>query len=129
MTSIALDPPATSRSRFQGLLQIVRFNWPFYVVGGVTVLLAFFAAAAFPMPFVARIVLSACAVPAAYWMIASLVVSDWVYDRSPLRSWTWVKDLAGQPRRWVNLHAGHESRIVHLNPLTECRTISFRHSG
>jgi SAM-dependent methyltransferase len=30
-----------------------------------------------------------------------------VYDRSPLRRWTWIADaLPDPPQRWINLHAG-----------------------
>ncbi|HEY7575227.1 MAG TPA: methyltransferase domain-containing protein, partial [Thermoanaerobaculia bacterium] len=31
----------------------------------------------------------------------------WVYDRSPLYRWTWIRELFPRvPRRWANLHVG-----------------------
>jgi SAM-dependent methyltransferase len=42
-----------------------------------------------------------------YWALASLVVSHWIYDRSKLNQWSWIKDLLPQaPKRWVNIHVG-----------------------
>ncbi len=44
---------------------------------------------------------------ATFWAISSLLVSYYVYDRSPLYEWTWLSALLNRaPRSWVNIHAG-----------------------
>ena len=96
------------RGRFQGVVQIVRLNWPAYVIGlAVTLVAALGATAIFTMPAWLRWSILAGAAMAMFWLVASLLVSHVVYDRSRLRTWTWVREaLGGTPRHWVNLHAG-----------------------
>ena len=44
----------------------------------------------------------------AWWTIASLIVSYWVYDRSGLYSLQWLVPLLSsqKPVRWISVHAG-----------------------
>ena len=88
--------------------QIVRFNWPYYVAAGVALTLALGAAPRVPFAW-ARYVIFGVAAMVAMWLVASLVVSWIVYDRSRLMDWDWVLQALGfTPSAWINLHAGHD---------------------
>jgi SAM-dependent methyltransferase len=99
----ALGPAPAGR--FDGVRQILRFNWTHYAAAAGAIMVGLVAAVVFTG---ARPLLLAAAACAAYWPLASLIVSHWVYDRSPLRRWTWIADaLRGRPpARWISLHAG-----------------------
>jgi SAM-dependent methyltransferase len=103
MNTIALQRPY--RRPYQGVLQILQFNWRFYVAtaGGVGVALL-----ALPhLPPLGRIVLLPGAALALFWMASSLAVSHYVYDHFPLYDLSWISSaLSRQPRRWMNIHSG-----------------------
>jgi len=89
--------------------QIVRFNWPFYAAAAALV-----AAAPVVIPFLpalwwVRGPAYAGAALVAMWLVASLVASWIVYDRSRLMQWDWVLQALGfSPLSWINIHAGHD---------------------
>jgi SAM-dependent methyltransferase len=103
------------RSRFAGTRQILQFNWPFY-------------AALVPLLSGASCVLRARRWPrwielgghagialGAWWSVAALVASWWIYDRSELESWRWVEPcLPQKPARWANFHAGLDESTLAL---------------
>lgn len=104
--------------RFEGVSLILRLNWPFYLLS-VIVLLAWPA-------FVSVRMAAASIVPAGWvlwgvtlwWAAASIAASHWVYDRSRLHNWVWVKELLpGMPRRWMNIHAGLDQSTSALKSL------------
>jgi SAM-dependent methyltransferase len=99
-----------ARTSFQGVRQIVSFNWPKYA--GTAALLCV-ALAAWPATGkwahteMVHAVTLVFIVPALYWTIASIAVSHYVYDRYPLYDLRWLhKVLAAEARQWVNIHAG-----------------------
>jgi SAM-dependent methyltransferase len=98
--------------------QIVRFNWPFYAVAAMVV-----GAAPIVVPYLPRIWWVQVPVYAgtglvAMWLIASLVASWIVYDRSRLMAWDWVLQALGfSPRSWINIHAGHDDSSEALRRL------------
>jgi hypothetical protein len=100
MTSII---PA--RTPCQGLLQILHYNRPFYtrtLAGVITAIIL-----AMWLPFVVRALLLLAAGAAVFWTCISLLVSHYVYDRSPLYSLRWLNEcLSRPPVRWVNIHSG-----------------------
>ena len=88
--------------------QIVRFNWPYYVVAALVVC-GTFAAGPYLSPPWLRYTIDGVAVVVALWLAASLVASWIVYDRSRLMDWDWVLQALGfTPSAWINLHAGHD---------------------
>ena len=88
--------------------QIVRFNWPYYVVAAAVVAAAPLATSYVPFAWMRYAILAVSAI-VAMWLIASLVVSWIVYDRSRLMDWDWVLQALGfTPSAWINLHAGHD---------------------
>jgi hypothetical protein len=98
---------AAQRRPFEGVAKILRYNWPQYLVGTVVVAAAGLSAIMVPLPPWATTVLLIGAALAGWWLLASVVVSHWVYDRSRLYEWTWVREIGLRtPIRWINVHAG-----------------------
>jgi SAM-dependent methyltransferase len=59
------------------------------------------------LPPLGRSLLLMALTPAVFWMVASLAVSHYVYDRFPLYDLQWLaRALQRAPRRWINIHAG-----------------------
>jgi SAM-dependent methyltransferase len=116
-------------SGFQGVLQIARFNWPLYMIGLLTAV----AALLLPLSGGARTIALTGAGVAVFWLAASLIVSHIVYDRSPLRRWTWITSALGfMPTRWVNLHAGLDESTPALRrvfPTSSSRAFDFFDAG
>ena len=94
-----------TRGRYQGVLQILQFNRRMYLMATAGV-----AAAALAWPFLptaGRIALLSGVVPAMFWIMSSLLVSHYIYDRFPLYDFHWIKRLLTRvPGRWVNIHSG-----------------------
>jgi SAM-dependent methyltransferase len=87
--------------------KIVHFNWPFYAIAVATSVAAPLAATRIPLPFVVRLAVYFATALVVIWIVASLVASWIVYDRSRLMDWDWVLQALGfSPKSWINLHAG-----------------------
>jgi SAM-dependent methyltransferase len=106
------------RHRFEGVLQIVRYNWPRYMAGS--------SAALVPGAWLwcsrndgwLRFALWLAVLLAAWWCLASLVASFWIYDQSKLYRWTWIPSvLPAKPGHWLNLHAGLDESSAALREL------------
>jgi SAM-dependent methyltransferase len=88
------------RGRFQGVRQILTFHWKLYLVAALFAALAITLAPGFA--WIAWI-----ALPALFWLLVSIAVSHYVYDRSSLYSLCWLSEcFPREPRTWVQLHAG-----------------------
>lgn len=115
MTAIAL------RGRYQGLVQIVNFNWRSYVgaaaaLGAVSVAWPFLARAG-------RIGIALGIAPALFWMVASLAVSHYIYDRSRLYRLDWLANaLAGPVQSWINIHSGLDESSPRLEAVFPAAT-------
>lgn len=94
-----------ARGRYQGVLQILQFNGRMYLIAAAGILSA---AVAWPfLPTLGRIGLLLGVVPGMFWMGSSLLVSHYIYDRSPLYDFRWIGRLLTRvPRRWINIHSG-----------------------
>jgi len=91
------------------MVQIVRFNWPWYGAAVGVMLLAYGTLPGIELTPLGRRVLAALTAPAMMWAVASLLVSHWVYDRSPLRQWDWIAArVTPPPAKAVNIHAGFD---------------------
>jgi SAM-dependent methyltransferase len=96
-----------SRGKFQGVGEVFRFNWPRYLVAAVVIGVSLFALQVLRLPHALRMACSIGIAVVAWWSIASLVGSYWVYDASSLMRWEWIKhELPTPPSRWLNIHAG-----------------------
>lgn len=97
------------RGRFEGMANVVRFNWTLYVVGACAVMAAVLMALWLPIPLWMRWLAWTGAAGAAYLLLASLVVSHWIYDRSRLYAFEWARHWAGDGAKCVvNLHSGFD---------------------
>ena len=80
-----------NRKSYQGVWNIVRFNWPFYVVAGIVILLVIGIAGYFSG--LIFYFLLAVALAAFVGMVVSLLVSHYIYDRSRLYYFDWLDGL------------------------------------
>lgn len=116
-----------SRRPYQGVVQILQFNWRFYVTTVVMVGAAFLA-----VPFLSRtgrtVVLIGSA-PALFWLASSLLVSHYVYDRFPLYDLNWIRSaLFRSPRRWINIHCGLDETsalLAAIFPDAACQVVDL----
>lgn len=97
----------TMRQPFQGVLQILEFNWLRYLVTSI-----FVGTSLCILPYlqpVPRAAMLAIIAPAVFWIVASLLVSHYVYDCFPLYDLIWLsRSLTQKPHRWVNIHCGFD---------------------
>ena len=93
------------RRPWQGVLQILQFNWRYYSSTAAVVAVALLAAPF--LPRLLRVGLLIGVAPALFWMVSSLLVSHYVYDRFPLYDLSWITRVVSRsPRRWLNIHCG-----------------------
>jgi SAM-dependent methyltransferase len=102
----------TMRTVFQGVRNIIRFNWHFYAVAAGLILLL--AELHWYLPAVMLLV------PTAITLLASL----YIYDLSGLYALTWVEP--GPVRTVVNIHAGFDETSAQLTrKFPEARLLVF----
>ena len=95
------------RGQFDGVLQIVRYNWTLYLVAVFVCALVVALVLVLHPPAALAALLILGAVAAVFWLALSLAVSYYVYDRSDLYRWEWIRDrVAANPGQVVNVHAG-----------------------
>lgn len=83
------------RGKWDGMLAIARFNWPFYALaGGMLVLGATGVMAGGWFAIAGGLAVLGCC----YFLIGSLGVSHWVYDRSDLYRWSWLERVLRNSR-------------------------------
>jgi SAM-dependent methyltransferase len=93
------------RKPYQGVRQILQFNWRSYLVASICV-----GVAQLGIPLLPPLVRAGAMIGAAtalFWMASSLLVSHYVYDRFPIYDLHWIsRALLRTPRRWINIHCG-----------------------
>jgi SAM-dependent methyltransferase len=112
------------RKPFQGLVNILKFNWHFYALAGMVILFLFLLRN--DLPFFIPVWLILLPVAA---MIVSLAVSHYVYDNSELYSLDWIEGHE-IPKEAViiNVHAGFDETSALLKrkfPLASLRVFDF----
>lgn len=96
------------RKPFQGVLNILRFNWHFYVVAGIILVSLISYRKTFPeWAQVAALWIGIAAIAA---IVLSLGVSFYVYDVSELYHLAWLPSLGKSSV--VNIHAGFDETSV-----------------
>lgn len=93
------------RRPFQGVLNILRFNWHFYLLSLVFLVLLIFLAGFFPA--YSQVYLYGLCFLILWMNIVSLLVSYYVYDLSGLYDFSWLKVLETD-RRIINISAGFD---------------------
>lgn len=97
------------RGRWQGMLTILRFNWPLYLAAGVVVIVAL-AGLVSLVQVHWRILCASAGLGAGYFLLVSLGVSHWVYDCSDLYRFHWLDRALADARmdRIVLCHSGFD---------------------
>jgi SAM-dependent methyltransferase len=115
------------RKPYQGVVQILHFNWPSYLGAAMGIGVAILA-----LPFlhpIWRVSLLFAVAPAAFWLASSLIVSHYVYDRFPLYDLNWIaRVLPRAPKKWVNIHCGFDETsdlLATIFPEADSRVIDI----
>jgi hypothetical protein len=118
---------AVVRKPFQGVINIVRFNWHFYVIASIIIVLLALLTNSIPQGF--RWAISATIIIICSTTLVTLLVSYFVYDRSGLYNFTWLKDLkAASNATIVNINAGFDETSAGLKlryPHAHLRVFDF----
>ena len=96
-----------ARKPFQGVMNVVRFNWHFYIIAG-SVILSLLVGAWY-VDDIWRLLLLAVAAIAAFTLTVSLLATYYIYDLSDLYNFTWLKRY--QPHSGdaiLNVNAGFD---------------------
>lgn len=99
-----------TRKPLQGVTNIVRFNWHFYLIASLAFTLLFLFQSIIPAQF--RIFIFSASIVALLTMIISLVASYYVYDFSNLYSLDWLPN--SDFKKVLNINAGFDetSQII-----------------
>jgi SAM-dependent methyltransferase len=102
------------RNSYQGVLQILQFNSGKYLAALAGILVA---ALVWPfLPLSGRILLLLAIAPALFWMMSSLIVSHYIYDRFPIYDFRQIARLLTRtPHRWINIHSGWDQASKRLD--------------
>jgi ubiquinone/menaquinone biosynthesis C-methylase UbiE len=118
---------AVARTPYQGVANIIRFNWHFYLIAGISVLLIITASV-----WVSNLlfwILIALAFGIVSSTCISLLVSYYVYDRSRLYDLSWLNQFdRPEIQTMLNVHAGFDetSSILQKNfPSAEMKVFDF----
>lgn len=105
------------RGRCQGMWQILRYNLRFYLITGAAALLVAAPATWRLTPrwlFGPALAFAAAIVGGSVW---SLLVAHYIYDRSELFCWDWLRVRIAPPAHWTVLHAGLDEATPGLRRL------------
>lgn len=104
-----------ARGKWQGMLTIARFNWPYYAAA-IAVAVASSAGLFLPAGVALKVACGVAFASAAYLLFGSLGVSHLVYDRSDLYRWGWLeRALRGaNVRQAIFCHSGFDEASVAL---------------
>lgn len=98
---------AIVRRPFQGVINIVRFNWHFYVIAGVIIAVLFGSLMFLSEEF--RWIVNLSVILIVITLFLSLVVSYCVYDYSGLYNFKWLDRVSfSSQSNIVNIHAGFD---------------------
>jgi hypothetical protein len=104
------------RTPFQGVYNIIRFNWHFYAVAGVGVVALIISGIV--LKNVTGWICIFLAITIITTSVISLLVSYYVYDASRLYNFTWMKEVVKEnPRAIANVHAGFDETSLILKSM------------
>lgn len=92
------------RKPFQGITNIVRFNWHFYLIAAIFISTLILCSPFFPIPI--KNFIFSTAIMASGFIVLSLSASYYIYDISDLYQLKWLQNLDHQ--KIVNIHAGFD---------------------
>jgi hypothetical protein len=103
------------RGKWQGMINITRFNWPFYVAAMAVLIPSLAGFFLLPEPAL-KLVCSIVFAAAFYFLFVSLGVSHLIYDRSDLYRWRWLGRALSGPnvRQAIFCHCGFDEASAEL---------------
>lgn len=106
----------------RGVCRIVQFNWPLYAAAAAVAIAGAAVALRLPLAFEARALACGVAGATSFWIVASLLASWIVYDRSGLMTGEWIRRELGDspPRTWIAISAGFDEITPALHALFAC---------
>lgn len=105
---------SVTRTPFQGIGNIIRFNWHYYALA-VAFIGALLAARPF-LPYPTSLVTALLVGLTGLSVVVSLAVSYYIYDLSPLYSLNWLNSLPIESgKTLVNIHAGFDETSALLS--------------
>jgi SAM-dependent methyltransferase len=114
-----------NRKPFQGITNIIWFNWHYYVIASVLITVLLIANSFLPVSIqlLTTILLSLTALS----IIVSLTVSWYIYDHSDLYALNWLNSLSiGSNKQLVNINAGFdETSLLLKEKYPDCDLIVF----
>ncbi len=104
-----------ARGKWDGMFNIARFNWPFYLAASAVLiasLAGLFLVTAFPLKVACGLAFAG----AVWFLFGSLGVSHFIYDRSNLYRWSWLERalLGVKMRRAILCHCGFDEASSEL---------------
>lgn len=105
----------SARGPWQGMLSIVRFNWPFYLAAGA-VMIAALVGLMWLSSLLPKLICAAALAGAGCFLLGSLGVSHLVYDRSDLYRGRWLDRALRGARfeRAIFCHSGFDETSTTL---------------
>lgn len=110
------------RKPLQGVWNIIRFNWHYYTLSGLLILIILILQHYFSALHITVIIVTLLVI---YTTLTSLVVSLYVYDLSDFYKLTWLDHLQnGEREKIINIHAGFDETSELLkSKLIDCELI------
>jgi SAM-dependent methyltransferase len=116
-------------SSFAGVAKIVRFNWPWYAAAVLVNVVAVVALRSGALIGATRTLAWIALAAADVWLVASLAVSHFVYDRSAVASGDWLAAVnPGSVRRAAVFHGGlneAEAAVARFLPASDVTAFDF----
>lgn len=116
-------------SNHAGLRKIVRFNWPWYAAAIATTTAGVLLLRSGTLSGSWSVLVAAGVFVSIAWVLGSLAVSHYVYDRSGVSRGDWLDGFASASvRRVAVLHAGQDEAsavVARLLPRAETRVFDF----
>lgn len=95
------------RKPFQGVVNIIRFNWHFYAIALPLLFVLVLVTNSLSQPW--KLICMVLSIAAALQLLLSLFVSWYVYDVSPLYRMNWLSHInISRGGKIVNIHAGFD---------------------
>lgn len=104
-----------ARGKWQGMMTIARFNWPFYVAAIAVLISSLTGWFLVPAP-VLKLVSGIAFAGSTYFLFCSLSVAHLIYDRSDLYRWGWLERAlhGSNMRQAIFCHSGFDEASLEL---------------
>ncbi|EFK56181.1 methyltransferase domain-containing protein [Sphingobacterium spiritivorum] len=105
---------AIKRKSFTGVWNIIRFNWHFYVIAALILIVSLFLYPYLPHDF--QFILITVTIIAGISIISSLIVSCYIYDLSDLYKLKWLGNT--DHKQVLNINAGFDETSIILKSIS-----------